>query len=75
MIVCICRRISHRDIERHAAGCDNFDELQMSTGVATGCGQCGDCARSMYNDMRHGGACRGPGRDTGLHESLALAAA
>jgi bacterioferritin-associated ferredoxin len=59
MIVCICHRISHREIERQAAACDSFDELQFSTGVATGCGRCGDCARAVFDGARSG-AC--PGR-------------
>ncbi len=46
MIVCVCNRVSDRDIKRlAAAGCDSFDELQMSTGVATCCGCCETCAR------------------------------
>ena len=52
MIVCVCHRISHREIERHASACDSFDELQLNTGVATGCGRCGDCARAVVDDAR-----------------------
>jgi len=49
MIVCVCRRISDRDIERHARnGCASFDELQMDSGVASCCGQCNDCARDVF---------------------------
>jgi bacterioferritin-associated ferredoxin len=49
MIVCVCRRVSDRDIQRQAqAGCSNFDELQMETGVATCCGRCTDCARDVF---------------------------
>ena len=49
MIVCICHRISDRDIA-HAArqGCASFDELQDELGVATACGTCGDCARETF---------------------------
>ena len=57
MIVCVCHRISHREIEHHAAACDSFDELQMSTGVATGCGRCGDCARAVFDDARNAMPC------------------
>ena len=57
MIVCVCHRISHREIEHHAAACDNFDELQMRTGVATGCGRCGDCARAVFDDAREPARC------------------
>jgi bacterioferritin-associated ferredoxin len=49
MIVCICHRVSDRDIEREArAGCASFEELQSELGVATGCGQCSDCARETF---------------------------
>ena len=46
MIVCICHRVSDRDIA-HAArhGCASFDELQDELGVATACG---DCARETF---------------------------
>jgi len=50
MIVCVCRRVSDRDITRHArSGCGSFDELQMDTGVATCCGQCESCARDIFH--------------------------
>ncbi|MDB6002166.1 MAG: bfd [Rhizobacter sp.] len=50
MIVCICRRVSDRDIERHArSGCSSFDELQMELGVSTCCGRCADCAREVFD--------------------------
>ncbi|KGM41778.1 hypothetical protein JY96_01395 [Aquabacterium sp. NJ1] len=46
MIVCVCNRVSDRDIKRlAAAGCDSFEDLQMETGVATCCGRCETCAR------------------------------
>ena len=49
MIVCVCNRVSDRDIRRHAeGGCTSFDELQMATGVATCCGQCESCARDTF---------------------------
>lgn len=55
MIVCVCRRVSDRDIERHAkSGCASFDELQMDTGVATCCGNCNDCAREVFESARAG---------------------
>lgn len=52
MIVCVCHRISHRELERHALACDSFDELQLNTGVSTGCGRCGDCARAVFDGAR-----------------------
>lgn len=47
MIVCICRRISDREIARHARAGMGFDEIQFETGVATQCGQCEGCARDV----------------------------
>lgn len=55
MIVCVCNRISHRDIERLAPSCESFDELQMSTGVATCCGRCTDCAQAIFRQAQQSG--------------------
>jgi bacterioferritin-associated ferredoxin len=50
MIVCVCRRVSDRDIHRAAAdGVHRFDELQRVTGVSTCCGRCEDCARDTLD--------------------------
>ncbi|MFY7915857.1 MAG: (2Fe-2S)-binding protein [Rubrivivax sp.] len=53
MIVCLCHRISDRDIA-HAAqiGCASFDELQFELAVATCCGKCHDCARQTFDFHR-----------------------
>lgn len=46
MIVCVCNRVSDKDIKRLATqGCDSFEALQFETGAATCCGQCESCAR------------------------------
>ena len=47
MIVCVCRRISDREITRHAKAGMGFDEIQFELGVATQCGQCEGCARDV----------------------------
>jgi bacterioferritin-associated ferredoxin len=47
MIVCICRRISDRDIARHARAGMGFEEIQFELGVAMQCGQCEGCARDV----------------------------
>lgn len=53
MIVCVCNRISDREINRHVQqGCMSFDELQMDTGVATCCGCCETCAREVFQEAR-----------------------
>jgi bacterioferritin-associated ferredoxin len=46
MVVCICHRISDRDIARAVQqGCRSFEELQFELAVATRCGKCECCAR------------------------------
>jgi bacterioferritin-associated ferredoxin len=47
MIVCVCHRISDREIARHARAGMSFDEIQFELGVATQCGQCEGCAREV----------------------------
>lgn len=47
MIVCICRRISDREIARHARAGLSFDEIQFELGVATQCGRCESGARDV----------------------------
>lgn len=49
MIVCVCRRVSHRDIENEVrSGCSSFDALRDELGVADACGGCIDCARDTF---------------------------
>ena len=47
MIVCVCHRVSDREIARHARAGMCFDEIQFELGVATQCGQCEGCARDV----------------------------
>ena len=47
MIVCVCRRVSDREIARHARAGLSFDEIQFELGVATQCGRCESCARDV----------------------------
>lgn len=78
MIVCICHRVSDRDIVhvvRH--GCSSFDALQDELRVATGCGACDDCARQIFEVQRAQAPCAvgsawagmGPTTTTGLAAS------
>lgn len=50
MIVCLCHRISDRDI-RFAVqqGTTCFEVLQDQSRVASSCGSCGDCAREVFD--------------------------
>lgn len=47
MIVCICNRVSDREIARHARAGMDFEDIQFELGVATQCGQCESCARDV----------------------------
>jgi bacterioferritin-associated ferredoxin len=47
MIVCVCHRVSDKEIARHAHAGMSFDEIQFELGVATQCGQCEGCARDV----------------------------
>lgn len=47
MIICVCRRVSDREIARHARAGMGFDDIQMELGVATQCGRCEGCARAV----------------------------
>ncbi len=47
MIVCVCRRVSDREIARHARAGMDFDDIQFELGVATQCGNCESCARDV----------------------------
>lgn len=49
MIVCLCHRVSDRDIESAVrGGIRCFEVLQDETLVASGCGCCDDCAREVF---------------------------
>jgi bacterioferritin-associated ferredoxin len=56
MIVCVCRRVSDREIARYARAGMSFDDIQFELGVATQCGQCESCAREVHAQC----ACSGP---------------
>ena len=47
MIVCVCNRISDREITRQARAGMSFDDIQLELGVATCCGRCEGCARDL----------------------------
>ena len=47
MIVCVCHRVSDREIARHVHAGLDFSDIQLELGVATQCGQCEGCAREV----------------------------
>lgn len=53
MIVCVCHRISDREIVRHVRAGLSFDDIQLELGVATQCGRCEDCAREVVAQCSH----------------------
>jgi bacterioferritin-associated ferredoxin len=50
MIVCVCHRVSDRTIRQCARQGMAFDDLQLELGVATQCGKCENCARSVWQE-------------------------
>ncbi len=53
MIVCLCHRISDRDIERAVReGARSFEALQDETCIARNCACCEDCAREVFDAAR-----------------------
>jgi bacterioferritin-associated ferredoxin len=59
MIVCLCHRVTDRDIAREAAaGCPSFEVLQEELRVGTACGACVDCAHETFH-AHAAGACHG----------------
>ena len=52
MIVCLCHRVSDRDIAAAVQrGCDSYDALQDELLVASACGACGDYAREVLEQI------------------------
>lgn len=68
MIVCVCHRVSDRDIARAVQdGCASFDELQFDLSVATACGKCHDCARETFHHHAAQSGASQPRKDCGAH--------
>lgn len=54
MIVCVCHRVSDREIARHVRAGMDFSDIQFELGVATQCGQCEGCARDVVAQCASG---------------------
>lgn len=52
MIVCVCHRVNAHAIARAARSGMAFDDLRLELGVATQCGKCETCARSIWSECR-----------------------
>ncbi|MEK8030016.1 (2Fe-2S)-binding protein [Ideonella sp. DXS29W] len=60
MIVCLCHRVSDRDIHRVVGeGVTNFELLQDLTRVASNCGNCLDCAQMIFDEACAARGCGG----------------
>jgi bacterioferritin-associated ferredoxin len=50
MIVCVCHRVSDRDITLAVAdGTHSFEALKDRTGLGSSCGSCHGCARQLFD--------------------------
>ena len=59
MIVCVCRKVSDRQIREAAAeGAQTLECLQFELGLATQCGRCADYACQILDEART--QCAGP---------------
>ncbi len=65
MIVCVCRRVSDRDILRHAQAGLDFENVQFELGIALQCGRCEGCARDLVARCASDGAACQPATRTG----------
>jgi bacterioferritin-associated ferredoxin len=64
MIICICQRVSDRDISQMSRSGASFDDIQLELGVATQCRACEGCARELHAQCVSSGAiayCRSEG--------------
>ena len=60
MIVCVCAKVSERQIHQAvASGAQSLECLQFELGVAVQCGRCSDCASRVLCDAKAGA--RNPG--------------
>jgi bacterioferritin-associated ferredoxin len=69
MIVCVCRRVSDKTIQRLAKSGMGFDDIQWEHGVAAQCGQCESCARSIWQECQQNHAIAHLTNDNGLDAS------
>ncbi len=57
MIVCICHRVSDRDIAKLATqGATDLAAVRAATGLGSSCGKCLDCAQRVVAECQPFGA-------------------
>ena len=71
MIVCVCKRVSDREIVRHARAGMGFDDIQFELGVATQCGRCEGCARDIVDQCSATAPVAAIQQASRVHESAA----
>ena len=50
MYICVCNAVTDRDIQKAIEnGATSFDHLQDELKVATCCGRCANCAKSLLD--------------------------
>lgn len=52
MIVCVCKRVSDRQIRERAEQGQNLEEISFELGVATQCGCCRECAEQLVQSCQ-----------------------
>ncbi len=72
MIICLCHRVSDRDIARETAnGCMSFQDLQDELKVGCACGACLESAEEAFFESASAcGRCPGHGRCGGATVAL-----
>ncbi len=52
MYVCLCNQVKDSDIANAVAhGAQSFNDIQAMTGAGTCCGQCGDEAKAITDNL------------------------
>jgi len=51
MYICICNKVTDTQIKNAVdEGASTIDDLRTELGVASQCGQCGNCAKTLINE-------------------------
>lgn len=60
MYVCVCNRVSDKEIHQAVIrGVDSLESLKKELNVATCCGRCADCARQVMQEASSELGCSG----------------